>query len=192
MCAKYNTFLGLKSGSAWRYLYMKATQWGYCCASNSVQTYTKQEKGVGSMKNVSTGTDQVDVWVNTFSVCSDIDITIGQPNSKHGEKQTQGRLCEDECCLWCGYYVYSTVGYEAALCGYQYCLPVWAKPSPPPSTPTHPHSPTPPPPLPSLIDSCLRKKKQSKSCQIFGYLLLNMPFLDVILVYAGQLLYRVV
>ena len=40
------------------------------------QTYMKRGKGSGGMKGISRSPEQVAVWVNSFSVCAHLDITM--------------------------------------------------------------------------------------------------------------------
>ena len=40
------------------------------------QTYIKQGKGAGGLKDIPTNTGQVAVWVNSFSICSHVSMTM--------------------------------------------------------------------------------------------------------------------
>ena len=42
------------------------------------QTYSKRGKGGGGIKGVSTNDELVAVWVNSFSVCSEIDVAFDE------------------------------------------------------------------------------------------------------------------
>ena len=54
------------------------------------QTYIKRGKGAGGMKGISTITEQVAVWVNSFSVCSHLDIAIEQMYNEQGDEHMHG------------------------------------------------------------------------------------------------------
>jgi len=48
------------------------------------QTYITRDKGAGGMKGILTSAEQVAVWVNSFSVCAHLDITIEDMYSEAG------------------------------------------------------------------------------------------------------------
>ena len=51
------------------------------------QTYIKGGKGSGGMKGISTSPEQVDVWVNSFSMCAHLDIAMEHMYNEAGEEQ---------------------------------------------------------------------------------------------------------
>ena len=51
------------------------------------QTYIKREKGAGGMKGILTSAEQVAVWVNSFSVCTHLDIAMEDMYSEAGEEE---------------------------------------------------------------------------------------------------------
>ena len=50
------------------------------------QTYIKQGKGSGGMKGISTSAEHVAVWVNSFSVCTHLDLAVEHMYDEAGEK----------------------------------------------------------------------------------------------------------
>ncbi|XP_068232533.1 uncharacterized protein [Palaemon carinicauda] len=51
------------------------------------QTYIKRGKGSGGIKGLSTSAEQVAVWVNSFIVCVNLDITMEHMCNEDGEEQ---------------------------------------------------------------------------------------------------------
>lgn len=51
------------------------------------QTYIKRGKGAAGMKGISTSDEQVDVWVNSFSVCAHLDIAMEDMYSEAGDEE---------------------------------------------------------------------------------------------------------
>ena len=49
------------------------------------QTYIKRGKGSGGMKGISTSPEQVAVWVNSFSLCTHLDIAMEHMYNEAGE-----------------------------------------------------------------------------------------------------------
>ena len=71
------------------------------------QTYIKTGKGCGGLKKISKNSEQVAVWVNSFSVCAHLDYLVddmytGNQNKKqniekhHKEESTARRKLDDE------------------------------------------------------------------------------------------------
>ena len=73
------------------------------------QTYIKTGKGCGGLKKISTNSEQVAVWVNSFSVCAHLDYLVDDmykdtenQNKKqniekhHKEESTERRKLDDE------------------------------------------------------------------------------------------------
>ena len=54
------------------------------------QTYIKRGKGAGGMKGISTSVEQVDVWVNSFSVCAHLEIAMEDMYSTAGDEKPRG------------------------------------------------------------------------------------------------------
>ncbi len=55
------------------------------------QTYIKQGKGSGGLKGISTDADQVAIWVNSFSICTHLSLSLDELYCPENEEKDNGR-----------------------------------------------------------------------------------------------------